>query len=94
MKNLKNLTPEQCIEIATIVKPDVEWKFIKSSNEWEGFDLIEKSDDESGICNFIFQIEYSNKDIKLSQRFRLYIDLYEYPLSEEKLEKIVNYLEI
>jgi hypothetical protein len=60
MKSLKDLTPEQCIKIASIAEPNINWKFIVSKDKWDGFDLIGDSDNENDYCKYIFQIDYQD----------------------------------
>lgn len=86
MRTLKDLTQEECIKIASIAEPDVEWKFIQSSNKWDGFDLIEKDCEQENISKYVFQIDYrSDGIIKSKSRFRLYEDLHEYPVDNNKI---------
>jgi len=93
MKNLKDLTPEECIKIATIAEPNVEWKFIQSENKWNGFDLIGVDDNENDICKNIFQIVYNDVvEFGKESRFRIYVDLCEFPIDDDKLDEINNYL--
>lgn len=94
-KKLKKLTPEQCIAIAVIVDPTIQWKLIQSKNKWNGFDLIGKDESEDGKCENIVQIDYS-KDTKGKSRIRLYKGdgLEEYNLTEKELMKVDDYLDI
>ena len=41
MRNLKDLTQDECIEIAKIINPNVNWKFVVSEYTWDGFDLVD-----------------------------------------------------
>jgi hypothetical protein len=93
MKNLKDLTPQECIKIASIVEPNVDWKIIQSKYVWDGFDLIEKGDDES-ISKYIFQIDYrSDEMVGSKSRFRFYKDLYQYNIDDTEMKQILIYLE-
>ena len=59
-KRLKNLTPEQCIEIAKFEQPFIDWKYVKSKYLWEGHDLIPNGKEvDRDIQIPIFQIDYS-----------------------------------
>jgi hypothetical protein len=90
MRTLKDLTQDECIKIASLGEPDVEWKFTQSSDQWDGFDLVEKDCGNEQIAKYIFQIDYrSNEVIKSQHRFRVYEDLHEYT---PNLEAILNYL--
>lgn len=86
MKNLKDLTPDECVKIATIAEPNVTWKFIESSCKWTGFDLISIDDDLNGVCHNIFQIDYH---LKL---FRVFHNLEEFSIPNDKIELISKYL--
>ena len=87
MKILKDLTPQECIEIASIIKSDVNWKFIQSKERsWEGFDLVENTDLNNN--KYILQIDYKRRE------FRLYdesLTIRYIPL--EILEKVYQYLD-
>lgn len=90
MRTLKNLTPDECVKIASIIEPNVEWKFHQSDDVWNGFDLIDKNSENENISRYIFQIDYrSNEELKSNSRFRLYVDLHEFRIDEEP---ILNYL--
>lgn len=91
MKDLKLLTSEQCIKIATFAEPEIKWKFIVSENVWNGFDLIEEDSNEND-CKYIFQICFED-DIHIHQRFRFYDDCYQYLCTEESINKILKYIE-
>lgn len=94
MKALKDLTPEECIKIASIVEPDVEWKFIRSVIKWDGFDLVEKDNLDPLKAKHIFQIDYSSdKKLKNKPRFRIYDEhLFEYGVGP-KMALILSYLQ-
>lgn len=90
MRTLKDLTQEECIKIASIAEPNVEWKFIQSSDKWDGFDLVEKDCRNEDIAKYIFQIDYrSNEELKSNPRFRIYEYLHEYYVN---IEPIMKYL--
>ena len=90
MRTLKDLTQEECIKIASIAEPNVEWKFTQSSDKWNGFDLVENDCENESIAKYIFQIDYrSNEELKSKPRFRFYEDLYEYSVN---IEAIIEYL--
>ena len=90
MRTLKDLTQDECIKIASISEPNIEWKFIQSSDKWDGFDLVEKDCENGNIAKYIFQIDYrSDEEIKSKPRFRIYEDLHEYSVN---IEAILGYL--
>ena len=90
MRTLKDLTKDECVKIASIGEPNVEWKFVQSSCKWDGFDLIEKDCEDEIISKFIFQIDYrSDEEIFIKSRFRFYEDLKEYT---PDVNGILNYL--
>ena len=90
MRTIKDLTQEECIKIASIAEPNVEWKFIQSSDKWDGFDLVEKDWEHENVAKYIFQIDYrSTEELKSKPRFRIYEDLHEYSVN---IEAIIEYL--
>lgn len=90
MRTLKDLTQDECMKIASLAEPNVEWRFIQSSDKWDGFDLVEKDCEDETKSKYIFQIDYrSNEKLKLKSRFRIYKDLFEYSVN---IETILNYL--
>ena len=90
MKTLKDLTQDECIKIASIAEPNVEWRFIQSSDKWDGFDLVEKDCENETIAKYIFQIDYRlDEEIKSKPRFRIYKNLHEYSVN---IEAIIKYL--
>lgn len=93
MKALKDLTPAECVKIASIVEPDVEWKFIQSTSKWNGFDLVEKDCQNPIKAKHIFQIDYrAAEEIKDQPRFRIYDEnLFEYGVGS-KMTSILDYL--
>ena len=97
MKNiieiLKNLTPQQCIDVAKISEPDIEWRFVSDDEQkypWSGHDLVTDSGDPELPHNNIFQIDYA-ENVEFEERFRVYEDLMQY--KAQNLEKIREYLE-
>lgn len=90
MRTLKDLTEDECIKIASIAEPNVEWKFVHSADKWDGFDLVEKDCEHENVAKYIFQIDYrSIEELKSKQRFRIYEDLHEYSVN---IEAIIEYL--
>ena len=90
MRTLKDLTEDECIKIASISEPNVEWKFVQSSYKWNGFDLIEKNREYGTIAKYIFQIDYnSDEELKSKPRFRIYENLQEHSVN---IEVIMEYL--
>ncbi len=94
MKNLKDLTKEECIKIACIAFPTINWKFIQSKEIWDGFDLIDiESNENEYPAYYIFQIDYrAEKELNSKSRFRFYQDLNEYTIDGKKIEEILNYI--
>jgi hypothetical protein len=73
-ERLESLTPDQCVEIAKLLVPDVDWVFLPCDRHphWSGFDLVDKESEfatESPFFQHCFQIDYSDTD---KQRFRYY----------------------
>lgn len=92
MKNLKDLTPEECILIAKILVPDVNWKLILSKNKWDGFDLIDESKTEE-TSEVILQIDY--RDVSLlnrKDRFRFYHNLNEIKLHQVNINYALEFI--
>ena len=90
MRTLKDLTQDECIKIASISEPNVEWKFVQSSDKWDGFDLIENDCEKESVAKHIFQIDYrSAEELKSKSRFRIYEDLHEYSVN---IEAIIEYI--
>lgn len=85
MENLKNLTTSQCIDIARIVNPFVDWKIIIPEHKWDGIDLA------GG--DFIFQIDLrEDTDQPLRYYSTANNNIIERPLSQDTLLKIFKYL--
>ena len=99
MEKLKSLTSQECVDIASIVRPNVKWKLIESEQRWWGFDLIEEGSDERD-AKHIFQIDFRelNEMIKIplgmkpESRFRYYKNLREIPIGNEQSEAVDYYL--
>ena len=87
MRTLKDLTQEECIKIASIANPDVEWKFVQSSSKWDGFDLVEKDCDNENIAKYIFQIDYRSIEELKSEPY--YIEAKE-RYEEEKWDAVMK----
>lgn len=93
MKNIKDLTPIECEKIASIAFPEIKWKYVKSKESWDGFDLIEQGYSEL-TTRFIFQINFDTSvEKKLESRFSFYDDLNQFPLESQQLLDIINYIE-
>jgi len=100
IQKLKDLTPQQCIEIASIVRQKVSWKFVEAKeNYYYGFDLIEEGVD-TYKAKYVFQIDWRDYDemlkvpigMKPTSRFRIYKHLRELPINEEARKEIDDYL--
>lgn len=91
---LRNLTVEQCLKIAEMAYPDINWIFYSSrKHPWDGHDLIDKNSQESDWIEYIFQIDYRDeKELNGKSRFRFYKDTFEYTVFEEKVQQIINYI--
>lgn len=90
MRTLKDLTQDECIKIASIAEPNVEWKLVQCSYKWDGFDLVEKDCEHQNIAKYIFQIDYRlNEELTSKPRFRIYENLHEYSVN---IEGILEYL--
>jgi len=84
---IQNLTAEQCIHIAKIAEPTIDWNFVENQpNKWDGFDLLgEKQED--GSYDGIFQISFSG-------HFSFFDEgLNEYKVSGQEKQQIIKYLE-
>ena len=89
MRNLSELTPEECVKIATIAFPEVKWSVVQPENKWTGFDLVSSENGEDEIEKYIFQISYGSGD---KPRFAFFENLWEYPVSVSEIEAINIYL--
>lgn len=96
IRGLKDLTPEECVKIASIAVPHIEWQFHQSREKWDGFDLVVKEWDSSdlmakGITLYAFQIDYrSEEKLKGEPIFRFYVNLIQQPIS---IVPIIKYLD-
>ena len=92
MKNLKDLTPEECIEIAKILVPEVNWNLIQSKNKWDGFDLIDENESEE-TSKVIFQIDYRDESLLNGKdRFRFYHNLNEIKLPSLSIDYALEFI--
>jgi len=92
MKNLKDLNKQQCVKIASIAEPQIEWELVFEESKWEGFDLIDKGS-KPRYAKYIFQIDYrSEKELMSKPRFRFYEDLHEFDIPKEKIAMIERYI--
>ena len=94
MRNLKDLTQDECIEIAKIINPNVNWKFIVSKSTWDGFDLVDVESQIMPHKNFV-QIGHSDNSFPNSNAiFREFdANLYEINISDRTVYKIILYLQ-
>lgn len=86
---LKNLTPEQCVDIAKIACPGYEWGYFipMAEQKWNGHDVVTKTT-VNGIFLRTFQIDYG----VTTSNFRFYNEgLFEIPIGSSILE-IFQYL--
>ena len=84
-EKIKNLTKEQCVAIAKIIRPEVNWQYTVSKKcPWDGHDLI--NEDET----FILQLNYSSNNNPLILLFR---DLEEVRISQELIYKAFEYID-
>lgn len=90
MRNLKDLTQEECIEIAKIINPDVNWKFVVSEYTWDGFDLVDAESEIMPHKNIV-QIGYFPNCNELFREFDA--NLYEINISDRTVYKIILYLQ-
>lgn len=86
-RGLKDLTQDECIEIAKIINPNVNWKFIPA--KWDGFNLVDV-ESPNGEHKNIVQISYNT----VKAIFREFdADLYEINISDRTVYKIILYLQ-
>ena len=87
MRKLKDLTQDECIEIAKIINPDVNWEFILPDIVWNGFDLVDKiSYDKNNV-----QISYDDTDNHIFREFDE--KLCEVRIPDRTVYKIILYLQ-
>jgi hypothetical protein len=94
MKNLKDLTQEECVKIAQIINPKIDWEFYISKHRWNGFDIIEKS--EMDITTYdSWECVQIDLDFEHPQKlaFKHFKDLEEVRISDFTFAKIFYYLE-
>ena len=72
---LRDLTPEQCEELARILYPDHDWKYIKILDpEWDGHDVVGGAKREDGTYPGILQIDYRKDAVSSIARVRYFKD--------------------
>lgn len=99
VQKLKDLSPQQCVKIASIVKPNINWKFVETEEAKFGFDLVDAESDEK-FPKYIFQIDWRDDEemlktplgIKPKSRFRLYRNLHECSINKELRKSVDDYL--
>ena len=91
INTLKGLTELQRLDIAKFFHPNMDFTIHESIYAWDGYDLVgpEKS---NGMYRHIVQIDFSEKESIVRNRFRYYVDLYEYTAGEFELNAILKYL--
>lgn len=87
MRKFKSLTKDECIKIASLLAPNINWEFHQSDNEWDGFDLVCGFD--GAVFEKIFQIDYS-KDVEFENRFRYYENLWEHKINVEPIKEYLT----
>lgn len=81
MKNIKNLTEQQCVDLASFLYPKFKWEYIISKYKWDGHDVVSKDKNEEGFNKAVFQISFDGK-------FTFYDEnLYDYPADLNKVEE-------
>lgn len=95
MRNLKDLTQDECIEIAKIINPNVNWKFVVSEYTWDGFDLVDAESENLRYNNNIVQIDYSGKPYQTGHNiFREYDErLCGVHIPDSIVNKVILYLQ-
>jgi hypothetical protein len=91
INTLKGLTEPQRLEIAKFFHPNIEFSIHVSSNAWDGYDLV-GPEKINGIYRHIIQIDFSERESIVRNRFRYYVDLYEYTAGDFELNAILKYL--
>jgi hypothetical protein len=91
INTLKGLTEPQRLEIAKFFYPNIEFSIHVSSNAWDGYDLV-GPEKINGIYRHIIQIDFSERESIVRNRFRYYVDLYEYTAGDFELNAILKYL--
>ena len=93
MKDIKDLTPEECVQIAKIIEPNIDWKFTVPSEEykWDGFDVVGEQD-SYGIYKNIVQIDY--RKTRQNNISIMYFEdgLHQYSITNEQFDKVSAYI--
>lgn len=91
IETLKGLTESQRLDIARLILPNIKWSNHESLYPWLGYDLVgvEKI---NGIYRHMVQIDFSDQESLVRNRFRYYVDLYEYTVGGFELKSILAYL--
>lgn len=55
---IKNLTEEQCVNLALFLYPNLKWEYEYSNNKWEGHDIIVKDENSQPIHFLQFNYNY------------------------------------
>ena len=89
---LENLTDEQCVHIAKIAYPEIDWVVTRLIRNWKGRDLVEEaSKSESNKYKHNFQIDFRESQEEI--RFRYYNHEYQQTIvSDEVKQEIYNYI--
>ena len=80
----RKLTEKECIQIAKMAIPGVDWVVIRPKSAWNGYDLIEKGV-EPIEARHIFQITYDLNVI-------YFFDLLEFSIPEENMKNVSNFI--
>jgi hypothetical protein len=91
IETLKGLTEIQRLDIARLLHPNIKFTTHESIYPWRGYDLVgvEKS---NGVYRHMVQIDFSEHESLVRNRFRYYVDLYEYAAGDFELNAILKYL--
>lgn len=91
IETLKGLTEIQRLDIARLLHPNIKFTTHESIYPWCGYDLVgvEKS---NGVYRHMVQIDFSEHESLVRNRFRYYVDLYEYAAGDFELNAILKYL--
>lgn len=74
MKTLSKLTKEQCLHIANLINPDINWRieYLPKDLQWNGVDIVESTAEQKEL-NYIVQIDYRDEiELKGQNRIRYY----------------------
>ena len=92
INTLKGLTQPQCLEIAKFFHPNMDFQIHESSYAWTmSYDLVGPEKTNEGYRHIV-QIDFSEKESIVRNRFRYYVDLYEYTAGDFELNAILKYL--